>query len=478
MGHDWVRRTVFYQIFPDRFRRSGRVRSGGVFEEWDAPETPCGFKGGDLPGVEDRLDHLADLGVNAIYFTPVFKSTANHRYHTFDYLEVDPILGGDAALKSLLHAAHARGLRVVLDGVFNHCSRGFFQFNHLLENGAASPYRDWFHAGSFPLKAYNLAPGEEPNYGCWWGLPALPKFNTAHPEVRRFIFDVARRWLEFGIDGWRLDVPTEIDDDAFWREFRRICKGVNPDCYLVGEIWTDARRWLRGDMFDGVMNYLLPAAVMGYFAGEKMRVSISYGGRALAPLGEAAFRGEIRRILDLYPLSVALSQMNIMTSHDTDRMRDAYGGDERLLRLGLVFTMAFPGAPNVYYGEEVGLEGLFNHGARQGMPWDEGRWDRGLLDLYRKLIRLRRTRPALADGEFELLDIPGTKDLIACRRWDGSGELLFLLNRAAGTQCVQLDRVAGSFRELIASNEHPLSPEGGLSLELEPFGYAVLEAPV
>src|SRR4051794_3075599 len=209
---DWVRDAVFYQIFPDRFASSPRVPKPGPLEPWDAPPTTHGFKGGDLRGITDHLPYIADLGVNAIYLTPIFASASNHRYHTYDYLQVDPLLGGDAALRELLDAAHARGIRVVLDGVFNHTGRGFWAFHHVLENGASSPYRDWFHfstaalEGRRPFRPYPWptdpddasdepvigVPDDEQGdlsfrplgYRAWWGLPALPKLNTDNPAVR------------------------------------------------------------------------------------------------------------------------------------------------------------------------------------------------------------------------------------------------------------------------------------------------------
>ncbi len=253
---EWVKDAIFYQIFPDRFASSPRVKKPSGIEPWASPPSLHGFKGGDLIGVVEHLDYLQDLGVTAIYFTPVFQSTANHRYHTHDYYQVDPILGGNAALRTLLDEAHARGMRIVLDGVFNHASRGFFQFNHILENGQASPYFDWFTVHNFPMRPYE--PGHQ--YLGWENLAALPKFNTRSEEVRDFLWDVGRHWIDFGIDGWRLDVPNEIDEDAFWQEFRRRVKGGKPDAYIVGEIWEDARRWLKGDQYDAVMNYLFTKA--------------------------------------------------------------------------------------------------------------------------------------------------------------------------------------------------------------------------
>ncbi|MBI4351601.1 MAG: glycoside hydrolase family 13 protein [Elusimicrobia bacterium] len=440
MDHlDWVKGAVIYQVFPDRFAKSETAGVDGVFERWDLPETPEGFKGGNLKGAEERLDYLSGLGVNAVYFTPIFASAANHRYHTFDYYQVDPVLGGNGAFKSFLKAAHKRGMKVILDGVFNHASRGFFQFNHLLENGAASPYKNWFHPHGFPLKAYNLKKGEKPNYSCWWGLPALPKFNTKNPEVRRFILGVARYWLEQGIDGWRLDVPHEIDDDSFWREFRRTCKAVNPDCYLIGEIWGEARRWLKGDQFDAVMNYQLSAACISYFGGEKLKLTHSYAGRKLKHWRQATFISAIERLLGLYKPETTLRQLNMMTSHDTDRMLNTYGGNEDRMKLSMVFSFLFPGAVNVYYGEEIGLQGAFNAGTRRGMPWKNKRaWNRALLGLYKKLSALRKGSEAIKNGKFEFLKEHCDGWVLAFRRRAERETLLCLMNNGGSIKKLAL----------------------------------------
>ncbi len=299
---EWVRDAVFYQIFPDRFARSDRVPKPAHLEAWDSRPTVYGFKGGDLLGVVEHLDYLQDLGVTAIYFNPIFQSAANHRYHTHDYYQVDPILGGNAALRTLLDEAHGRGMRIVLDGVFNHASRGFFQFHHILENGRASPYIDWFRVNSNPLRPYHAPKGQH-GYEAWWGLPALPKLNVDTPAVREFLWDVATYWIEFGIDGWRLDVPAEIDDDAFWHEFRRRVKGTNPDAYIVGEIWHEAQRWLQGDQFDAVMNYPVTKACLGYFVGGNLlqAEAAKCGYNRIEALDDQAFVDEITRILDLVP---------------------------------------------------------------------------------------------------------------------------------------------------------------------------------
>ncbi|MDD5209299.1 MAG: glycoside hydrolase family 13 protein [Elusimicrobiales bacterium] len=436
---NWVKGAVIYQIFPDRFARSKTARVYGVFEKWDSPETRDGFKGGNLKGAEEKLDYLRGLGVNAVYFTPIFSSAANHRYHTFDYYSVDPVLGGNPALKSFLKAAHKRGIKVILDGVFNHASRGFFQFNHLLENGAASPYKKWFHPHGYPLKAYNLKKGEKPNYSCWWGLPALPKFNTKNPEVRNFILGVAKYWLEQGIDGWRLDVPYEINDDSFWREFRRVCKAVNPDCYITGEIWGEAKRWLKGDQFDAVMNYQLSAACISYFGGKKLKLTHSYAGKKLKHCGQAAFIRGIESLLGQYKPETTLRQMNMMSSHDTDRMLSTYGGDETRMRLAVVFSFLFPGAINIYYGEELGLEGAFNAGTRRGMPWsDKSSWNKDLLALYKRLAALREASPAIKDGKFEFIKEHCDGEVLAFRRFAATGSLVCLMNSGASAKELEL----------------------------------------
>ncbi len=405
---DWVRDAIFYQIFPDRFARSLSVPKPSGLDEWGATPTYHGYQGGDLLGVVEHLDYLQDLGVNAVYFTPIFQSASNHRYHTHDYEKVDPMLGGNAALRRLLDEAHARGMRVVLDGVFNHASRGFFPFHDILENGKNSAYLDWFHVSTFPLNAYD--PDKPIGYGAWWGLPALPKFNTNTPAVREFLFGIARRWIDFGIDGWRLDVPAEIDDDAFWREFRRRVRAVNPESYIVGEIWTEAVRWLQGDMWDATMNYLFTRACIGFFLGDEAdrsevdRTKL----RLTRTLDAAGFRTEIDRLLHLYHPHVTDVLLNLLGSHDMARLVTMARGDQSALRLATLFQMTYPGPPSIYYGDEIGLAGGHDPFNRGAFPWhDESKWDRDLLRFFQRAIALRTTTPALRRGRYVALYASG-----------------------------------------------------------------------
>lgn len=417
---NWVKDAVFYQIFPDRFARSKQMPDLG-FEAWDSAPTHHGFKGGDLYGVIEKLDYLQDLGINAIYFNPVFASASNHRYHTFDYYNVDPLLGGNDALKKLLKEAHKREIRVVLDGVFNHASRGFWQFSHVLETGAASPYKDWFHFdeerlrgrkhwGAYPSPHEQKLLGQEDSltaigYRAWWNLPALPKFNTNTPAVREFLFDVAEYWIKFGIDGWRLDVPGEIDDDEFWREFRRRVRAVNPEAYIVGEIWHEAQRWLQGDQFDAVMNYLFTAAALSFFADGHLNMDIIHQAGGLKDrvhrMHAKTFADEVDRILNLYPTDITFAQLNLLDSHDMPRFLSCANGDKNSLKLAWLFLFTMPGAPCIYYGDEVGVDGGHDPDCRKAFPWDEAKWDTDLLNYAKACIALRKGQKALRRGEYK-----------------------------------------------------------------------------
>lgn len=422
---DWVKNAIFYQIFPDRFAQSDQVEKPTHLESWESPLTHFGFKGGDLLGVYEKLDYLQDLGITALYFNPIFASAANHRYHTYDYYQVDPILGGNDAYFKLLDEAHRRGMRVILDGVFNHASRGFFQFHHILENGEKSPYLDWFTVYGYPMNAYQ----GKPNYSAWWNLPALPQFNTDNPRVREFLFGVARYWIEKGADGWRLDVPFEIKDESFWRKFRDVTKGPNPDAYLVGEIPSEAQEWLQGDMFDGVMNYQFSAACVGFFgAGSRDEAMISgmMGLPEVPELDAAGFAHRTKQLLEIYPRQNALAQLNLMDSHDMPRFLSMVSGKKDAFRLASLFQMTYPGAPCIYYGNEIGMMGGRDPDCRAPFPWDEARWDRDLRNTIKTYIHLRLAYPVLRTGEYVPVFAEG-RHLAFLRHLEGE-RLLVLLN--------------------------------------------------
>ncbi len=472
----WVHHAVFYQIFPDRFAISPSIEKPHNLEPWDSPPTSHGFKGGDLLGAVEHLDYLQDLGINAIYFTPVFQSAANHRYHTHDYFQVDPILGGNAALRTLLDAAHRRNIKVVLDGVFNHASRGFFQFNHILECGPSSPYLDWFDVYGFPMNAY----WGKPNYRCWVNLADLPEFNYQNPQVVNFIYSVTRYWLEFGIDGWRLDVPFQFGDDAFWQGFRETVKSVNPEAYITGEIVEDASRWLKGDQFDAVMNYLLAYCAWGFFGDDALNLDLvgHWAGHAglLLTSDTGLFARNVTDLLAKYPYPAVLAQLNIFDSHDTARLLNILGGDVRRLRLAVLFQMTYPGAPCVYYGDEIGLEGRKDPDCRRSFPWDEHRWDKDLLRYFKQLIALRKQRRSLRDGVFKVL-LAQDGGIAYLRQWQAE-QTLVVINRSESSRAFDLDLAGVAqdgavLHDLLQGGAVPPSGERMYRVQMAPMSGAI-----
>ena len=427
----WVKDAVFYQIFPDRFATSTRVPKPTNLQEWGAPPTGHAFQGGDLLGIVEKLDYLADLGVNALYLNPIFVSGANHRYHTDDYYQVDPLLGGNDALDELIAACHGQGIRIVLDGVFNHVGRGFHQFHNIVENGEESPYVDWFTIDGFPLNPYGKGPA---NYLGWYNLKPLPRLNTDSPAVREFTMQVAEHWIRKGIDGWRLDVPTEITADGYWEEFRQRVRAINPDAYIVGEIWEDSADYIvGGTRFDATMNYLLTVEIISFAAGKNIdppHVVPNPAYANVAPIDAAEYSSRIDTLLARYPMESHLANLNLLESHDTARLLTTASNDQASLILSTLLTMTFPGAPCVYYGSEVGVTGSLDPECRRAFPWNEGDWDRDLLEAHRSLIALRHTHPALRGAGYRHVSTEG--HLYVFERFDDSERLIIAVN--AGDQ--------------------------------------------
>jgi cyclomaltodextrinase / maltogenic alpha-amylase / neopullulanase len=489
---DWVRDAVFYQIFPDRFAKSKRVSKKGLnLETWDSSPTPYGFKGGDLLGISEHLDYLQDLGINAIYLNPITASASNHRYHTYDYFKIDPLLGGDLAFRELLDSAHARGIRIVPDGVFNHASRGLWQFHHVLENGAGSPYVDWFHFnpehlqgkkhwGAYPTpeeQAHlkNGTPSYDAlGYHAWWNLPALPKFNTDTTAVREFIFDAAVHWIKFGADGWRLDVPAEINDDSFWREFRQRVKTANPDAYIVGEIWHESKRWLQGDQFDAVMNYLLTGGLMGWLIGDRLPSYIFDIGdyrKYLRPLNAEGFANWIDYLLQLYDPAINEVQLNLLDSHDTSRFITTAGDDQSALKLAWLFIFTYVGAPCIYYGDEVGLCGGTDPSCRGAFSWNKKDWDRDLQGFVKQLTSLRHAHPALRRGIYQRLY--ARDDVYAFARHTSEETIIVAINAGLNTTVTDIPLPGlmlanGSLRTLFGAAKASVESGNLMDLKLAP----------
>lgn len=403
---EWVKHAVFYQIFPDRFAKSTqphkRLLNNAQWEDWDGFPTLQGYKGGDLWGIIEKLDYIQSLGINAIYFTPIFQSASNHRYHTHDYYQVDPLLGGNHAFKDFLDAAHERDIKIVLDGVFNHASRGIFFFHDILENGPHSPWVDWFKIQGWPLAPYT---GDAPaNYESWAGIRSLPTFNHDNPEVREYIMEIAEYWMLVGIDGWRLDVPFEIKTPGFWQEFRDRVKAINPDAYIVGEVWGDSRQWLDGTQFDGVMNYLFTGPTIAFTARDRVNSEMVKDRDYVVspPLSAAEYARKIEDLLNLYPWEIQLTQLNLLASHDTARLLTIANDDIATVELATLLLLTFPGAPSVYYGDEVGLPGGLDPDCRRGFPLQES-WNLQILEIHTQLISLRHQYVALRIGNYQVI---------------------------------------------------------------------------
>ncbi|MFB5678252.1 alpha-glycosidase [Paenibacillus terreus] len=456
----WVKDAVFYQIFPERFANGDPSNDPEGTEPWGGEPRRENFFGGDLQGVIDHLDYLNELGISAIYFTPVFLATTNHKYDTEDYMKVDPHFGDIDTLKKLVNECHRRGIRVLFDAVFNHSGRTFAPFVDVLEKGEKSAYKDWFHIRQFPLRVVDGVP----TYDTFSFEPMMPKLNTENPEVKKYLLGAAEYWTrEIGIDGWRLDVADEVDHD-FWREFRKTVKAANPEAYILGEMWNESSEWLQGDQFDATMNYPFTYAVNDFFIKQE------------ADAEDFAFR--IGKQIARYPKQATEVAFNLLDSHDTPRVLTLAGGDKRKMRLAAVFQFTYIGTPCIYYGDEIGLDGGPDPGCRKCMEWDEAKQDRELLRFYQELIELRRSYPVLrAEGSITFLSAQADGSAIAYERRGAKEVIIVLLNRDTKEQAVSFP-IHETGWELLFGQCSWTNSSGVLNARLPGYGYAVLRVPL
>jgi len=422
----WVRDAVFYQIFPDRFYNGDPSNDPANTEPWGTTPALRNFMGGDLKGILDKLDYVSDLGISALYLTPIFKSTSNHKYDTVDYFTVDEHFGDMAVLRQLVEACHERGIRVVLDAVFNHCSSLHPYFLDVKQKGRESRYWNWFFIKKWPIPDRFARHKDALEwYECWWGFHTLPKLNYSNPEVEEYFLKVAQYWLrEAHTDGWRLDVPNEVIQ-TFWPKFRHVVKEANPEAYIVGEIWDDATPWLAGDQFDAVMNYRFQKALLGYFADET--------------LDTKTLDHTLRQIMLDYPEQTTAVMFNLLGSHDTARPMTAVKGDVDSLKLMAAAQMTFEGAPCIYYGDEIGMEGGKDPDCRRCYPWDKpALQNRGLFGYYQKLIAIRKANPALRTGTFRPIVVDNERELYAYERRVDGNRCIVALNRSQTPQTIEL----------------------------------------
>lgn len=432
----WLRDAVVYQIFPDRFHR--KVAPEEKHLPWNAPVGRRSFFGGNLSGITEKLPYLEGLGVTVLYLTPVFASTSNHKYNTRDYYRIDPDFGTLLDAKALVEAAHARGIRVVFDLVFNHSGHDFFAFQDLLQNQEASPYRTWYHPDGFPVSY------EAGNYYTFAnGARYMPKFNTQDPGLRRYLLEVAAYWMEtLRIDGYRLDVCDELEHD-FLKALRKTVKAVKPDAVLIGEIMHKSEAFLDGTELDSIMNYPFREAVLDYIARETMEA-----------------RDFVEALTDnllSYRTDIAHQMLNLVGSHDTPRYMTECRGDAAKVALTMAFQFLFPGVPYLYYGDELGMKGGMDPKCRGTMDWSSAQAGGPLASLLVTLAGLRRRHPVLRHGAFRVGAMEG-KAFAFTRTAPGEDPILVYFNAGASAQTLSVEE-PGPVKDLMESRDTVLSTQ-------------------
>lgn len=400
--NSWMPHAVFYNIFVDRFYRGDEQKDESYINlPWGQIPEPKSFSGGDLKGITKKLDYIKGLGATAIYLTPIFCSISNHKYDIYDYYHVDPQFGTNDDLRELVSQAHSRGMKVVLDAVFNHCSERLEQFQDVVTKGYSSEYHDWFIINGDKPDA------EKGNFQCFSSCAYMPKFNTSNPDVARFLIDIALYWIrEYDIDGWRLDVSDEVSHH-FWRQFRQEVKSCKPDAVIIGENWHDARPFLCGDQFDGIMNYSLTKALTDYFAERTIDA-----------------RGFANKLNSLYVRNTRQTNfmmMNLLDSHDTHRFYTLTGCDMDSVICALAVIFLHPGAAGVYYGTECPLEGGYDPDCRRTMNWDVESAPTPISQIIRQLSAVR-SAPAVRQGDVRYME----------------RENMFVMEREYGSQIYRL----------------------------------------
>ncbi len=380
---DWVADAVFYQIFPDRFR--GESKNWAIDPCAPADRTPCG---GNLAGIRASVPYLEDLGITALYLTPIFHANSYHKYDTVDYFTIDSAFGDNEEFRHLVSDLHQRGIRIVLDGVFNHCSDRHPFFLDVIEKGPESAYWDWF-----TVHGEQVVLGPEPNYARWAGVKTMPEWNHSNPAVTEYLLNVVRYWIEeYEIDGWRLDTTEYLPPD-FVRAIYQTTRSISSEVYVLGEVMGLGTPWFRHNAVDGVMHYKLLEALTSFFVQEVWDAR--------------TFWHSVHAHWYSYPEDANYGSYTLLSSHDRPRFITQCDGDVDRLRLALAFQFTFPGPPAIYYGDEIGLEGGDDPDNRRCFPWDESHWNQPLLDEICQLVRLRKDEEALRRGAVQILHADG-----------------------------------------------------------------------
>ncbi|MCL2043540.1 MAG: glycoside hydrolase family 13 protein [Treponema sp.] len=424
---EWVEKTIWYQIFPERFYRkmNENAVSPHHIEDWETGKPHFNnFFGGNLAGIREKLPWLADLGINGLYLTPVFTSPSNHKYNTTDYFSVDPHFGNTHELKTLVAEAHALNIRVMLDAVFNHAGDTHPFWQDVRANQEQSPYRDYFRIRRFPVRQ----PAHNPrdlDYHTYAWVQHMPKWNTEHPAARKYLLDCAAYWIqECDIDGWRLDVASEVSFD-FWKDFTRLVRSLKKDIYILSEIWHDASPWINAGLFDANMNYPLGYAVSDCFIEKKISPEV--------------FTQRLFAALSIYSNLHNRMSFNLLDSHDTDRVLTRAHGDKKAIKNAFTMLFLLPGAPCLYYGTEIGMEGFRDPDCRRPMIWNEARQDNNLRRFFQELISFRRKFISIINDSVVLYKKEGD---VHCWEFSNSGGTLIAAYTEAAA--VRDFRVPGS----------------------------------
>ncbi len=411
----WVEQAVFYQIFPDRFANGDKSNDPQNVVPWNGVPTYSNRFGGDVAGIKQRIGYLKDLGINAIYFNPIFKSPSNHRYDATDYKLVDPELGTNQEYFALTQDLKKAGIRTMLDFAFNHTAVDFAPFMDLRTKGEASRYKDWYWIKSFPIEVK-----ENPNYEAWFGFPSMPKLNVMNPETHAYVLGVVDFWRKnSALDGLRLDVANEVDM-RMWRALRKHVKASAPGTYILGEEWGNATPWLTGDQWDASMNYGFRDACLRFFADQSISAK-EFGQRLMANY-------------NLYVPQVSRVQYNLLGSHDTPRFLTLCQGDAKRAMLGTVALMTWAGTPSIYYGDEIGMEGGRDPENRRGMQWGKATADNPFLKLHKKLIAARKSSKALQSGAPSILFASNAQQTLVFSRVLDQDQAIIAINRSSAPQ--------------------------------------------
>ena len=370
---EWFLNAIVYNIFPDSFATDAKKIHSNVKEIITESGSYCRSKhGGTIEGIRKNLDYIQSLGFNCIYLNPIFMAGEYHKYDILNYYKIDPCMGTNTDFRALVDDIHARGMHIIIDGVFNHCSWYFPFFDDVIKNGTQSEYTDWFYDLTFPVQ--RPIADETPEYACFAYEPKMPKLNTSNPKVQKYFSNVGKYWIEeFHVDGWRLDVANEIDRN-FWRKFRKAVKTANPDAVLIGEVWENSETWLKGDAFDSTMNYDFRKHCREYFALGKYSAS--------------EFAEAMTDMFLRYPTQVSLGQLNLLDSHDVARFLSLCDGNKEKWMASFAYLCFSPGVPSVFYGDEKGIEGIKEDAYRSPMPWDV--CDTELEYFVKKCIQIRK----------------------------------------------------------------------------------------